>query len=428
MPMDQYDDQRDDPFEGRLSAALHTTGSDFDTDRAALAARGTARGRRLRARRNVAVVGGAAAVALACVSGALLVANGGGGGDGRPNTSSVAASGKQTPTPTATTTATPSGVTAEQMMSTVKSLLPEGDVSQERSEGTEKPMMMPFASFVFDDGKGAAAMSVNLDRVEPGSEDARLFGTCPDKRLTDYDDCSVQRLPDGSVLRILQTYEYSDRREDTKVWYGDLITAKGQRVTLGEWNAPAEKGEPVSRPEPPLSPEQLKSFVTAKEWLALIDAIPEEDKPTAAPAEPPAGIGGQRIVVTLTGLLPQGVKVVDKGSQDSEYAYVVVDDGKGESFVQINVQPDMSDVRHQLFGAGSETLDDGTQVATRQGRGEKADLVMWTVDTMRPDGRRVVISAFNSGTQKDPATRETPALTMEQLRNIALSPRWEALG
>jgi hypothetical protein len=49
---------------------------------------------------------------------------------------------------------------------------------------------------------------------------------------------------------------------------------------------------------------------------------------------------------------------------------------------------------------------------------------MWTVDTLRTDGSRVVISAFNAGTQHEAPTRETPALTMKQLREIALSPRW----
>jgi hypothetical protein len=49
---------------------------------------------------------------------------------------------------------------------------------------------------------------------------------------------------------------------------------------------------------------------------------------------------------------------------------------------------------------------------------------MWTVDTIRGDGRRVVISELNSGAPHDAATRGTPALSVEQLRAIALSPRW----
>ncbi|MGC9535568.1 hypothetical protein [Streptomyces sp. UG1] len=438
MPMDQHNDQHgnqhNDPFEDRLSAALHTTGSDFDTDRAALAASGTARGRRLRARRHAAVVGGAAAIALASVSGALLV-SGSSGADDKPQTSSVAAEGTRapSPSPTSTPTSTPNGVTAEQMISTLKSLLPEGKVSQEQGRGAH-PVILPYASVVFDDGEGAAAISVGLDRLEPGGEDARLRSECPDKRLTNHDDCSVQRLPNGSVFKVFQGYEYPDRRADTKFWYAELITATGQHVSVSEWNAPAEKGKPVSRPEPPLSPAQMKTIVTAEAWLPFVDAIPEDDrkKPTGAPSpsDTPPSVGGQQIAGVLTRLLPSGMKVVDKGGQESEYAYVVVDDGKGESFVQVNVQPDMSDVRDELFGPDDETLADGTRVSMRQGTGEKGidGVVMWTVDTLRPDGRRVLISAFNAGSQTTPATRGTPALTMDRLRKIALAPQWQAVS
>ena len=120
---------------------------------------------------------------------------------------------------------------------------------------------------------------------------------------------------------------------------------------------------------------------------------------------------------------------VGEDSQVSDFAYVVLDDGKGRSLVQINVQPGMADVADTLFGADAETLPDGTKVATRQEPGEKggAGVVMWTVDTLRTDGLRVVISAFNSGAQHTAATREAPALTMAQLREIATSERWKSL-
>lgn len=43
-----------------------------------------------------------------------------------------------------------------------------------------------------------------------------------------------------------------------------------------------------------------------------------------------------------------------------------MDDGRGRSLVQINVQHGMADVAGQLYADG-ETLPDGTRVATRQG-------------------------------------------------------------
>ncbi|KUL22314.1 hypothetical protein [Streptomyces regalis] len=87
---------------------------------------------------------------------------------------------------------------------------------------------------------------------------------------------------------------------------------------------------------------------------------------------------------------------------------------------------DASDAADALYGADAETLPDGTRVATRQGPGDKGveGSVMWTVDTIRTDGFRVVISAYNPAGHGTPI-HATPAVTTEQLRQIALSPKWD---
>lgn len=128
----------------------------------------------------------------------------------------------------------------------------------------------------------------------------------------------------------------------------------------------------------------------------------------------------------LVASLPKALKVVDQGNQGG-YAFAVVDDGKGKSLVGINVQPGMGDV--PLQGAVS-TLPNGTRVGEEQRPGEKggAGVVWWTVDTIRKNDLRVVISAFNTGNQNAPATRATPALTMAQLKGIALDPKWDTLS
>jgi hypothetical protein len=282
---------------------------------------------------------------------------------------------------------------------------------------------------VYDDGKGAAAVAVSLDRVEPGGEEARELTRCPDETFVPHDSCTSRRLPDGSLLMLLQGYEYPDRRVDTKWWNAELVTPEGGHVSVSEWNAPAQKDAEISREEPPLSPERLKEIATAPVWREVVDAIPRRPAPTATPSDP-WRTPGQAVGKTLAELLPEGVKVVSRGGQESEFAYVVVDDGKGASLVQINVQHGMSDVADELYGSG-ETLPDGTRVATRQGPGDDRvpGVLMWTVDTLRPgdDGFRVVISAFNNGAAHAAPTRDEPALTMEQLRKIALSPEWDAM-
>ncbi|MFF7548461.1 hypothetical protein ACFZCU_33180 [Streptomyces canus] len=409
-----FADQHEDPFEERLAAALHETGGGFDTDRTALAARGEAHGRRTRFVRRAAVAGGAAGVVLACVGGALVLRPGGTATEAVP--SSTTASAKPKPSITAT------HATDEQMIETLESLLPKGDFSEERGQGTQPTDKLkvpaPSAGLVFDDGDGAAAIGVTVGRVQPGGTTARQAAQCPDRVYIPYDACKTSRLADGSVVTVLQGYEYPDRRADTKLWSAELVTPTGQHITVSEWNAAAEKGKPVTRTDPPLDPAQLTRLAAAKEWRTIANALPE---PLPEPELPGSDLHAR---TDLLALLPKGLKVTDKSSDDGDYAYAVVDDGKGRSMVQVNVQPDMLDAADDLFDSSSETLPDGTRVAVKQGPGDRSHQVMWTVDTMRADGRRVVISAFNAGTQIEPATRETPALTIAQMRKMALDARW----
>ncbi|MFF4469469.1 hypothetical protein ACFYZ3_07895 [Streptomyces sp. NPDC001599] len=414
------ENDRQDPFEDRLGTALRDAGDGFETDRAALVTAGRVRGRRALLRRRAAVVSGVAGVALAGVGGVLVLP----ADEPAGPTRSTAASGGS---PTAAATA----FSGDDLLRELKGLLPGGTYGKESARGSDH-QLGPAAQLVYDDGAGAAALGMGFARVEPGSARVRELMACPDHNVTPYDDCSSARLPDGSLLKLYQGYEYPDLRADTKLWTADLVTAEGQHISVSEWNSPAEKGAPVSRDTPPLSKERLRTLVTAGVWREVVDAIPESPKPSrsAAPRTERPDVSGKSVGDTLAALLPKKLDVVAHGGQESEYAYVVVDDGRGRSLVQINVQYGMGDVAGQLYADG-ETLPDGTRVATRQGPGEKAGsgVVMWTVDTLRPGpaGFRVVISAFNTGDQNKDATRDAPALTMEQLRGIALSEQWDAL-
>ncbi|MFD8540779.1 hypothetical protein [Streptomyces rubrogriseus] len=417
------ENDRQDPFEDRLGAALRDAGDGFEADRASLVTAGRVRGRRALLRRRAAVVSGAAGVALAGVGGVLVLPADDPAGPDRSRTASAASAG--------TATAAAAAFSGDDLLRELKGLLPGGTYGEESARGSDH-QLGPAVRLVYDDGDGAAAVGMGFARVEPGSARVRELMACPDHNMTPYDDCSSDRLPDGSLLRLYQGYEYPDMRVDTKLWTADLVTAEGQHVSVSEWNSPAEKGAPVSRDEPPLSTERLRKLVTAGVWREVVDAIPESPKPSrsAAPRTEQPAASGKSVGDTLAALLPEKLDVVAHGGQESEYAYVVVDDGRGRSLVQINVQYGMADVAGQLYADG-ETLPDGTRVATRQGPGEKAGsgVVMWTVDTLRPGpaGFRVVISAFNTGDQNEDATRDAPAVSMEQLRGIALSEEWDRL-
>ncbi|MGP4045059.1 hypothetical protein [Streptomyces sp. 2A115] len=437
MPFDPSS-QHDDPFENRLSGALREAGGAYETDRNALVTAGAARGRRLRLRRRAAVVGGVAGIALVGIGGTLFLP-----GSGDDSGKQTVATGTTTPTPAATATSGNSendengedgedggGSAGDELISALKKLLPQGEFTEATARGGAEEQA-PYVAGVYDDGKGAGAVSVSLSRLVPGEKDQ--WTTCPDKAQIPYDGCEVSELSDGSSFMVFQGYEYPDRRVDTKRWTADLVTPQGHHVSVSEWNAAAEKDSPITRDQPPLSPDELKEVATDPSWRTVIDASPENSKDGQVPeagGSVPQGPSGLVIKRTLVELLrPEGLKVVGSGGQDTEYAYLVLDDGKGRSLVQINVQPDMRDVEDQLFGADAEVLPDGTKVTTRKKPGEKggAGVVMWTADTIRPGGLRVVISAFNSGAQNTAATRETPALTIEQLKAIATSEEWKKL-
>ncbi|MDX3073471.1 hypothetical protein [Streptomyces sp. MI02-7b] len=418
MPIEDHK-EHDHLFEDRLGEALVHASGDYETDRRALVAAGTARGRKLLRRRRAAIAAGVAAVALVGVGGSLLVPSGGDGGGGQ----SMAAARPTPPPPSEND----GEISAADLVRTLKGLLPEGEFREEQGRGVG-PRMMPYAQVVYDDGKGGGAVSVGLNRVEPHSEQVREATACPDRIAVPYDRCASTELADGSRLMLFQGYEYPDRRVDTKWWHAVLVSPQGHQVDVSEWNAEAEKDAPETRDEPPLTMAQLTKIATAPAWRKAIDVIPREHRP--APPAPPSQPDGAAVRNTLVSLLPKGVTVVTKGQGQDGFADLVLDDGKGRSLVQINVQPRMSDVEGELFGSGAEVLPDGTKVVSHQEPGEKggAGVVMWTVDTIRTDGLRVVVSAFNSGDQHSAATRGTPALTMKQLRAIATSAKWKKLG
>ncbi|MFE2142491.1 hypothetical protein ACFXA3_12200 [Streptomyces sp. NPDC059456] len=409
------------PFEDDLSDALRRTGEAFTPDRHALVSAGEQRGRRLVARRRAAVVGGSV-LALAVIgagsayTGGLFDAAGTSGGQtvAAPPALPEKGKGKRTGS---------GAVPADQMAAVFKKLLPKGQLSDIEARGTADEVG-PSVSGVYDDGQGKAAIGVSLTRTDPSGRSAAELLKCPDGNVVEHDACELDTLPDGGRIQLFKGYEYPDRREPTKLWRAILVTPEGYQVDVQEWNAPAEKGAKVSRVDPPLNASQLKEFAISTLWRPALGDLPAAGAEPQSPATPPTVADAG---VILESLLPQsGLTVTGKGGS-GDYGYLVLDDGKGASFVQVNAQQGMGPALAARFGApDATTLPDGTKVVAEQQPGEKggANVVMWTVDTLRPNGLRVVISAFNSGNQNKAATRKEPALTMEELRRIALDPKW----
>ncbi|MFF3326619.1 hypothetical protein [Streptomyces sp. NPDC002889] len=411
------------PFEDELGDALRRTGDTLrPADRPALVDGGLKLGRRRLARRRAAAVTGSV-LALTVVGAAGAYTSGVFGAD--DSGKSVASRAE---IPELVIEATDGKVTAREMITTLKGLLPKGEVLDEGGRGSSTGRgSMPYASVVFDDGKGAAAISVSLNTVDPDGESAKGYITCPSQAQVQHESCKAETLADGSKYMLFQGYEYPDRREDTKNWRATLITKAGVLIDASEYNAPAQKGAAVTRTDPPLSAAHMKSLVTGATWQPLLERFLQEAGAPTKEIPDPGAISSDAVHKTLASMLPEGVKVTDKGGR-SGYGFVVADDGKGKGFVGVNVQPGMGDIVKDVFAKGFTTLPDGTKVIQRQ----EADpdqkggegTVGWTVDTLRPDGFRVVIMAFNAPAQGQDASRPEPVLTMKQLRDIALDEKW----
>ncbi|MFD8632874.1 hypothetical protein [Streptomyces sp. NPDC059533] len=425
------------PFEDELGEALRRAGDGFTADRHALVEAGERRGRRLVARRRAAVIGGSV-LSLALIGGVGAYAGGlldgsdrvevamppspsGGPSDGTP----------QTPPPPPRGTGAVSG---EQVAEMLKGLLPGGTLSVTKASGTDRSSASVLG--VYDDGKGKAEISFLLGRVDPAGTMANTQTFCSKQHTQEGEDCTSEQLADGSKLLIQQRLMVpsSGAGEGAKQWRASLVTPQGYLVQLIESNAqfgitpgsaPDGFVREISRTDPPLSPAGLKALVTSDKWHPALEDLPAAAQEGSgwSPARANA-LRDLKAVDQLQNMVVKRLKfpVVSQGGEGGS-GYLVVDDGKGKSLIRLDVvkatgTPD--------FEGDVTRLLDGTQVKVTQAPAEKG-VVRWTVDSLYKNGLRVTATTYNAADQSGPATREAPALTLEQLRYVASDPKWSEL-
>ncbi|MDX6352303.1 MAG: hypothetical protein QOF84_7093 [Streptomyces sp.] len=401
-PADQFGDQFGDQLGDDLGAALRRTADTFSTDNQALATAGAARGRVLRRRRTTAIVAGAAGLALVGAGGFSLTGL-------LPWDASVR------PSAVVPTSVASGQVIGDDTIALLKGLLPKGKFSHESSRTDSSSDVA--VSLVYDDGHGASAISVFLSRVSnaplscPGTAYAAKGTTC-----------QVIRLDGGGELYLSQGYEYPDRHVDTKHWNAVLTTSDGRRIDVSEWNAPAEKDAAITRTDPPLTPAQLRAIAGADDWTPVFDSIP-----TPKPVLTTPTATTKQILNVVTGLLPAGLSTQLPPASET-FPHLTVDDGHGKSLVEINY--DHWEGYTDAIFAGATVLPDGTKVIVRKqpaGKGV-AGAVIWTVNTVRPNGLRVAVSELNAAGYHQATSRKTPVLSVAELKAIATSGTWAKLG
>ncbi|MGW2279166.1 hypothetical protein [Streptomyces sp. NPDC001770] len=464
------------PFEDDLSGELRRAGDSFVIpDRTALLDGAVEIGRRgVRRRRAAAVTGGALALALVALGGGLATGLVGGSGSG-----TALASGANAVTPGAgggnSGRKTGTGISGEEMVRTLTALLPGGKVSQGSGVGTEAgwaPMKADVAnalggrtevtvtgaraSVVYDDGDGPATVTASLYPTKwlvpgtggnttdhlclSGSDGA---GDAPEGVAWAFDeiDAPPADSPDGTTgTRSDDGCPATASSSEPK---GNGLVGNRFRTTKGEvtldvrvYSGVLGSGAAPARSAPPVDGAALTALARSDRWETLIPRLRAEADASPAPSPTPSSAPSRTpeldysaLMPTLLKLLPHDVTVVRKQHDEgSEYAELVVDDGKGQSLVGINVQRDMRDVAGDLYGS-AETLPGGALLAVRKAPGEKGGqgIVQWTADLMYPDGMRVVVMAFNADRQDGTATRTDPALSIEELKALVTSPKWRKL-
>ncbi|MCY0927064.1 hypothetical protein OTB20_12795 [Streptomyces sp. H27-H1] len=417
------------PFEDELGEALQSTGNGFTAEGRDLVDAGERRGRRMVARRRATMAGGSV-LALALIGTAGAYANGllgPGGGGGQEDVATSAEPPALLPSSAQARPDVGTGaVSAEQMIGVLKQLLPQGKLTDTTSRGTDHELG-PMVTGAFDEGEGKGRIGFSLSRVDPKGVMADDMVECPSRVALTYDSCTSEKLPDGSRLMLFKGYEYPDRRVDTKSWRATVVTPQGFLVDAQEFNAPTEKDSAISRSTPPLTLAQLKALVISPLWHPALNDLPAAGQDEQ---RPPARQGAKAVDILEELLRQDEIPIVLREEDGADLGHLVLDDGKGKSLVSLQIQPDSANAPRMwadLF-TSAETLPDGTKVLVRDQPGEKggAGVIWWSAEALRPNGTRVIVSAFNAKSQSSAATRKEPVVSLQRLKELATSPKWSS--
>ncbi|MFD4661206.1 hypothetical protein ACFWP2_36975 [Kitasatospora sp. NPDC058444] len=420
-----------DKFEDDLLYALTRTGEGFRTEQAGLVAGGYQRGRRRwRRRSTAAVVGGAAALALVGTGAVYLGAPGGrdagtvSAASAPVSTAATAATGTTSAaaaaTPTAVKSAAPTPVSGDEVLATFRALLPKGETTEAKGQGTDDQRQggtYASASLVLDDGHGRSLLQLGIQKHWPKQTQAP---TCPtDFKLARIDSCADTTLPDGSRLLLEQGYEYSDNRADTKEWSAVLTGPDGRSISVHEWNAPKEKGAPDSRPNPPLTPEQLRAVVTDRSWDRIVAAV-QYDGVNEDAVDPHLSLADRESV--LAGLLPQGMSVTGRsGNALSATFQLARGRAAGALILRVENWGGGGNPLGERAFKDADTLPDGSRILVNGDPAGKEKPL--TVNVLRPDGTEVLVYQLPNDKQTPNAE---PLLSADQVKAIATSPAWKA--
>ncbi|MEU3493531.1 hypothetical protein ABZ747_08540 [Kitasatospora cineracea] len=393
-------EQSEHDFEDRLAQVLRRTGDGFRPDGPHLVAAGAARGRR-RQHRQLALVAGAAAAVVAAGGLTAVLLPGGGAAAGPAAGRSGGPSGAAADGPSLVS------ALAERLPAGVRVLRSAGDwsgVAGLRVAGES-------AELTLDDGHGAGLVTVLVSDVRG----RQVKSGCPLSNSSN-EACEVRPGPDGGSLTVgAMDPDPGPRGTGTAAFTGP----DGLRVVLSAYSFADQEHQDRTRPTPVLTPDQLAALAADPVWASFRSGLSPDD-PSAG-----ATLGPDGSPVRLRELLPPGLRT----ASDSEWAggqrLTAAQDGHE---LVLTVRAQRADRAARDWFAAVPAGADGVRVRATtarevpgsQGATESA------VDVLRPDGVRVRVTAVNPAGAGSPDAGKPPLLSAEQLRGIALDPRWAA--
>ncbi|MFJ1793839.1 hypothetical protein [Kitasatospora griseola] len=386
-------------FEDRLCRVFHETGESFVPDTPRLAMGGATRGRR-RQRRRLALGAAVAVLAVSGLGAAVL-----------PSALHTTGTGPATsPVPSPSVSDRPDAARIPQeahLASAVAERLPKG-LRIVRSDGSTQgsaafPTNRAWAELVLDDGQGQSLLSVGI--FNPRRGNIRPCDELPFAEL----ECRQTPQPDGGMVSVAQyTGKGANPPRFTSV---EWVTADGMTIAATSHNM-ARRGGAPDRPEPLLSAAVLSSLATDPGWRTigseLLAVMPASTSTDASVQRPD--------------LLPPGLKVLSSTGGVEQTATLA----DGDRTVVLRLQEEAADQSVLDWFADAPTLPDDTRVrsvANRPVPGTQGSTET-VVDVLRPDGRRVRVTAVNPAGAGTPDAGRAPLLTLDQLTAIARCPGW----
>ncbi|MEV3990098.1 hypothetical protein AB0J57_14455 [Streptomyces sp. NPDC049837] len=404
------------PFEDDVSEAMRRAGETFTTDHRAIVEGGLRRGRARVMRRRV----GAAAGAVMALTGSAVY---GGWLLGTSSAREVANDTGPSPSVTRPETRDPKWedpdwhirVSADQMVQILQRALPQGKMTQQRADSNlGNPFQAANASLVYDDGFGEAMVEVSFKRADPEDPATRKLVTCPKNLTPPLTKCDDRPWPGGSA-----TFLSEDKGLTKSRTVG--LSDEGYLIELTAYNGVPKDGR-VTRAQPPFTEMQTNNLMVLMRMSMTKYGIPNPDVFTRNLRVE----GSDAVAERLRRLSPKGLSPRGGGGEGAT-GYMTAYDVRNKtlSYLQATLTP--KGARGDGEPRWSETLPDGTKIATSERPAKGKGVTEWRVDALRPNGLRVTITSYNAEYPHKDANRTTPPATLEQLKAVAVHDSWLTL-